>query len=169
MLGHRKGLFDELPGNRELGLGVAGCHEAIMADLRETSGQDVEEKPPDKLLGGNRDVSLGTGLFVVSGREGDVCFAHVAESLIGDGHPVCVSAEVCEDLLRPGKGRFGVQRPFLGVEARDKCGKCRRGLEVLNASVKDKLVLVKGLLELVEELATYLLGQRLYRDEEVSP
>jgi len=100
----------------EFGLDVSGCHEAEVPDPDEAFGEHVEEEATDKLEGWQVDASVRSGLLIVPGPEGNRLSIKSHESLVGDGHPVGVMAEVAEDVAGATEGRLGVYHPFHSSE-----------------------------------------------------
>ncbi len=55
-------LLDESAGRFELSLCIAGCHQSVMSDFDEPPGENMEEKPPNKLLCCERNEPFPTGV-----------------------------------------------------------------------------------------------------------
>jgi hypothetical protein len=92
-------------------LGIS--QEAEMADLDQAGGQDVEEKPANKLDGVQRH-ELG---LVVMGRvspaKRDPAILHRDEAPVGDSNAVGVACQILEHLLRAAKWALGMDHPAL--------------------------------------------------------
>ena len=86
---------------------------AVVADAVEAARQDVQEKAPDEFrrVEGHRLRRLRGGGAVVLIAEADVAVVHVEQSLVGDGDTMGVAADVFEDLLGTGEGRFRIHDP----------------------------------------------------------
>ena len=116
----RRGVgLEESACGGELGGDVAGCEQAMMADLDEASGQDVQDEASEKLGGGERD------RLASAGAEGDGLIVERDEALVGEADAMGVAAEVTKDLVAVAEGGFAVDDPALlfelvegGVEAR---------------------------------------------------
>ena len=100
----------------EFGFDVSGCHETEVPDPDEAFGEHVEEEATDKLEGRQVDASVGSGLLISSDPEGNRLSIKSHESLVGDGHPVGVMAQVTEDVPGATEGRLGVYHPFHSSE-----------------------------------------------------
>ena len=82
-----------------------------MSDFDKARGQNVQQKPADELLGGGGHQPLLTGSAIVSGPEDDLSLRQAHQPLIGDGHPVGVTAEVMVGLLGAAEQLFGIDDP----------------------------------------------------------
>ena len=90
---------EEGPGFLQFGFGIARGHEAVVTDFDKPRGQNVQQKPADKLRGGDGHQPLVSGPAIVSGSEGDLALSQAHQPMVGDGHPVGVAAEVMIGLL----------------------------------------------------------------------
>jgi hypothetical protein len=77
----------------EFGLDVSGCHETEVADTNKPRGEHMEEEAADKLPGDQSDKPIGSRLLI-PGPEGHGLAIKGHKSLVGDGHPVGVMAQV---------------------------------------------------------------------------
>jgi hypothetical protein len=91
--------------------------------------------------------------------EGHLSLLHRDQTLVGDGGPMGITAEVSEDLLRAGKGRFTVDDPILS-------GCLAESIRELGARAVHRTVL-KPALELLEEFGPKDPGQ--YPDRKQKP
>src|SRR3954469_19389292 len=135
------------PGLCELRADVAARVQAVVANLDEAVGQNVEEKAPDEFRRGDGD------LLAVLGAEADAALVEGNEPVVRDAHAVGVPAEILEDLLGSGERALGVDHPVLAVQ---------RVLELVEAfGVREnrtrllqlELAALVGIGESVEELA----------------
>jgi len=143
---------------------MSRCHEAEVTDTNKPVGQDMEEETTDELLCGQTDKPVGTGLVVVAGTEGNGFSIEGDESLVGDGGPVGVMAQVAEHMLGTIERGLRVGVPFDSSQVADEPFE---GGRVLEAGREAKIALTPGLLEAVEELATEQFCQGPDRNEEV--
>ena len=81
-----------------------------MADFDEARGQDVHEEASDELLVRQCDP------VAAFGDEGDPIDIHRDQTVIGEGDPVGVAAEVVEDLLGASEGPLAVDAPVFSVQ-----------------------------------------------------
>ena len=85
----------------------------VVSDSHQAFGDNVEEKTPHELSG----IQLHDFILVTVGTifpvEGYLTIFHRDQSFVGNRDALGVAAEVLEDLLRPGKGRFAVDHPIL--------------------------------------------------------
>ena len=89
---------------------VAGGHEAIMANLDESVGENVLHPSTQKFLAGYRDS------FSFFGAEGDVRVRDREQALIGDADAMGISTQVAKDVRCAAKRALGVDDPVLSVE-----------------------------------------------------
>lgn len=82
-----------------------------MPDTHEASGEDVFQEALEELRCGEAldaaPVAMGAVLVV----EAHVAVLQGDETLVSDGDPVRVAAEIAQDLFRAGSGRLGVDVP----------------------------------------------------------
>jgi hypothetical protein len=97
-------------GGGELGGDVARGEQAMMADLDEALGQNVQHEAAEEFVGSQGHPS------VAAGTEGDGALVEGDETVIGQAHPVGVSAEIAKDLVAVAEGRFAVHHPALVAE-----------------------------------------------------
>jgi len=97
-------------------LPVPIAQEAIVSDLRKSVGKDVQQKPSDELIGVEGHQFRSVFLFRITIAEGDSFVVQFDEAIIGNGHPMGVSAEIVEDLLWISERFLAVDHPFLLVE-----------------------------------------------------
>ncbi len=101
------------PTASEFLLAVAIAHETEVADTVKSWRQDMDQKAADELIARQRHGLDLVGMTIVAPLEGHRCVVDVEETMIGDGHPMGISAKVIEHLLRSGKRRLGVDHPLL--------------------------------------------------------
>jgi hypothetical protein len=85
----------------------------MMADADEATGQDVEQKPAEEGGGLERGESRGVPVGAILPPEGDVVVLQRDETIVGEGDPIGIAAEVREDRLGAGQGRLAVHDPPL--------------------------------------------------------
>ena len=84
-----------------------GCIQAIVADLPEALGEDVEEEPSHNL---GAFEAAGSGL----GAEGDLVVGDARDARVGDGHTMEVAGEVLERMAYGSVARgLDVHTPLL--------------------------------------------------------
>ena len=87
--------------------------ESVVADLGEAARQHVQEKPPDKLVGTNRELLFFVVVAAVPVAEPYAAVLDGNDPVVGDCHPVGVTAQILEHLLRPAEGLLGIGDPLL--------------------------------------------------------
>ena len=101
------------PGLLQFGPGIGGGHEAVVPDFDKPRRENVSQKPADELRGGDGHQPLVSGPAVVPGPEGDLALGQAHQPMVGDGHPVGVTAEVLIGLLGAAESPFGGRPTFL--------------------------------------------------------
>ena len=122
----------------EEGLGGAGAAEsaarscrhneavgekAEVSDTHEALRQHVKKESPQELGCGQGHGSLLAVVSVVLPTEGDALAIEAQQSMVGNGHPVCVPAQIADHLHRITERRLGVNHPILAVHAAEEFGK----------------------------------------------
>lgn len=100
--------------------------EPEMADACERNGERVKEESAEELVGMKRHDFGLAGIAVIFPAERDMVIGDLGQSVVGDGNAMGVAAEITKDMVRPAKGRFGVDDPVGGAEAVDKRGESLR-------------------------------------------
>ncbi len=85
------------------GAAVVG-KDAEVADALHAGGKDMQEEAADEFLGDEGDGAVaGLGLsrpFRLSAADADLRAVEGENAAVADGDSVCVTREICEDLLR---------------------------------------------------------------------
>jgi len=89
-----------------------------MTDALEAVGQHVQEEPAHELVGGERHASWRGAVAIILPGETDRAAIHADQSMIGNGDPVRVPAQVGQCLGRPGEGALGEHNPFGAAQRR---------------------------------------------------
>src|SRR5262245_51285446 len=83
---------ERLPRVRKLRAEVGGSEEAVVTDLHETRGEDMQEEAANELVVGDGDA------LAVLGREAHAAVVDGLEAIVRDSNAVGVAAEVTVDL-----------------------------------------------------------------------
>jgi hypothetical protein len=144
---------------------VAVSEKTVVTDVHESTRQNVEKEPSQKLHSVQSHGAMTATPGVVLPEECNLAVFKGDEPLIGDSHAMGIAGKVLEHLLGAAEGRLSMDNPIFvpyGLEP----GLPNFGmLEVAKSSVKAKLAVLPGSLELGEELAAekpaqYALGQK---------
>ena len=84
-----------------------------MTDADESVGHDVEQEPPDELLGLECHDLAGVAVGAVLPAEADEAVVEREDAFVGDGHAMCVAREVVENLPRASEWGLAVDDPGL--------------------------------------------------------
>ena len=98
-------LREQGAGGGELCVDVAGGEQAVMANLGEAFGEDVEDEASKKLVGRESDLRR------TACAKGDAVLVEGDEAVIADADTMGVLAEVAKDLLLVAEGRLAVDDP----------------------------------------------------------
>ena len=86
----------------------------------------MQQEAADKFIGVERHGLDTIALTPVVVGEADTAVTHVEESVVRDGHPMRIAADIVQDVRRAGKGRLGVDDPLVSIELIAKLCKARR-------------------------------------------
>jgi hypothetical protein len=140
--------------------------EAEVADAHEAARQQVEQEAAQEFIDRQSEQALLVGVGGVSPAEGDLSLLQCDQSAVGDGDAVSVGAEIAQRVFRAAEGWLGVDDPLVAEQRPGPCGEgswIRKSGEV---SMELELVMVKGSLQSVVELATKDATECLDREEE---
>jgi len=87
--------------------------ETEVADLSKALRENVDEESSDELVCIESHRSNAVMLFAISPLKRDLSVLKCNQAVIGNGNPVCVAAEIIENLSGSAKGRFGIDDPFV--------------------------------------------------------
>src|SRR5215472_5970499 len=104
----------KLPAKRQFLFTIAIAQETVIADALKSIRQDVQEETADELVRIQRHRLLLAIMTIILVAECDLAVIDVQQAIIGDGHAMCVTADVVQNLLGPGKRTLGVHHPFGG-------------------------------------------------------
>ena len=138
-----------------------------MPDPDKAFGEHMEEEATDKLEGRQLDASVRSGLLIVPGPEGHRLSIEGQESLVGDGHPVGVMAQVAEHVPGATEGRLGIDDPFGSSGFPHEPFEDRHVSPMPDFAGEGELPLLEGLAQAIEELSSDHLCQSPDRDQEV--
>ena len=151
------------------GTAVVG-KDTEVADALHAGGKDMQEEAVDELLGGERGgAAAGLGLsrqFRLSASHADLRAVEGENVVVADGNSMCVTRDICEDLLGAPERRLGVDHPVLSAGGGDgDVESCRAG-KMGDAAGGLDLSLVMGLGQFFEEAASEQAGEDLDRCQE---
>lgn len=85
--------------------------KAIISDLHEPEGQDMEQETADEFPGTQRHPFGSTVILSIFIGESHFFILYRFDPVVADGNPVGVATKVVQHLLRPGKRLLGVNNP----------------------------------------------------------
>jgi hypothetical protein len=152
---------------RQFHFPVSIAEEPVVADAVEPTGQNVKQESPDEFVRRKGHGFLLIVIAVVSPGKFHLALFDVDESMIGNGHPVRVAADIVHHLLWPGERWFGVDDPFHVSHWIEITGESLGILECLKRREELQLVGVEGLLQIVQEQSAEQPGEHPYGQEKV--
>lgn len=86
-----------------------------MTDTMKTTGQDMDQKTPDKLTGVKRHGFWPIPPFgaIIFPLEGNALLIVIDESTVRNGHPVGIAGQIGQYRFGSGEGAFGLYNPRL--------------------------------------------------------
>ena len=72
----------------------------------------MEQEPTDEFVSGKRHRLLTVAIAIIFPAKADLAVVDIEQAIVGDGDAVGISADVIEDLLRPGERALGIDHPF---------------------------------------------------------
>jgi len=97
-------------------LSIAVGEKSEVPDLHESARQHMQEKPPDELNGIQGGLFDLVAILRIAPAKADPSILQLQQSSIGYGHPVGVSCQILEHLLRAAERGLGVNDPLLPTE-----------------------------------------------------
>lgn len=100
--------------------------KAHVPDTHETLGQHMQQKAPDALAGLAWHRLHTIAVATVAGGEAALAITHIDNTVVSNGAPGCLAADIIQNLCRAPKGWLGVDDPVLAgqwlVERREALG-----------------------------------------------
>jgi hypothetical protein len=103
-------------GYRRVFFAMAIGEETVVANALESVGQHMQEKAANKFVGGKLHSCDTRLVTIVLPGEGHVMVGRRDEAMIGDGDTMGIVREITQNLLRPAKRAFAVDRPVGNAE-----------------------------------------------------
>jgi hypothetical protein len=143
--------------------------ESEEADAHEATRQHVQQEPTKEFFATDRHRPLPTSASVVLPSESHLAVSNVDESVIGNGHSVCVACQIMKNMFWPSEGPLGIDHPVMMKERSQEGVKCFFIGEVSDASREGELSVTKGALQAGDELAAKHSAQHFHGEEESIP
>ncbi len=125
-----------------------------MTDADIACRQDMKKEPADKLVGLEGHGLLAVMVGIISPEEGNLAVLDCADTVIADGDPVGISAEVLKGPLGAIEGGFAIDDPLFPVEMPPERLEVSGVLEMAEMGGKDQIPFLEAIFEEVEELAS---------------
>jgi hypothetical protein len=126
----------------------------------------VQEEPSDKFICRERHGLLAVIVGIVPPQERNIAIPIGKDTVIADGDPVSISAEILKHSLWATEGRFAVDDPLLIIELFSEDLEVAWFLEMTDTARKNKRASFETMLEIIKELTSEYLRQDLYVNEE---
>src|ERR1700722_13239788 len=137
-----------------------------MADPLQSLRQDVQQEAADELVGLEGHSLLSVVVSVVFPAEGHCPIVDIEETIIRDGDTMGIAADVIEDLLGSGKGRLGIDDPFLLSQRFEISSEGMALTQLLQGGEELEFTAVEGLRQQFQKPPTKEPRQHTYRQEE---
>jgi len=130
-----------------------------VADADESLRQHVKQESSNELV--SRDVHRShlVAAGVIPPTEGNAVAIEGDESVVGDGDPMSITAEIADDLFRPAEGGLGINNPILSKQRSEEGRKVFRLRQMVDRSRAGQLFLVMSAAESGDELSTKHFGK----------
>jgi hypothetical protein len=138
---------------------VANPHKAL--------GQDVQQEPPNELIGVESHLAQLIAAAIVSPTKSDLAAVKTQQSMIGNRNSMSVAAEVIKDLSRPAKRPLSVDHPFDAPKRIEKPDECLFVRQLFERWVRLERTLLERLIEIVKEQPAKQPRQHSYWKKEV--
>jgi len=113
----------------------------------------MKQEPSDELVSLERHGLLMIVVSIISPEERDIAALDIKDSVIADGDPVGISAEVLKDPRSAIKGRFAIDDPLLMVKMSPEGFEGSELLEMADVAGEYEITRFEAVFEEVKELA----------------
>ncbi len=162
-----RGAGEQLPCPVEFLPATSIAEYPVMPDLDEPVGQNVKEEPPDELVRLDRHDFLFVVIRVIPPAERDFVVLELYQPVIADRDPVCVSAEVLQNVFGLFERRLAVDDPLLLVQIGDQGIETPRRRKMTYGAGVNKFVLGTELFQISDKLPPKEFRHDLDREEKV--
>ena len=142
------------------------CKQPEVSNPHEAGRQDMEQEAAEEFV----DVEPHQPLLVLVGgvapAEGDATIGKGHQTVVGDGDPVGVAAEVLQGVLGAAEGPFGVNHPSLGEQRTYQGIENPRYLETSQRAVKLEPMADVQLIQTLGKLGAEYLAERFHGQKE---
>ena len=126
----------------------------------------MEQKPPQKLLGGDGHQTLLAMVGVIFPAKGDVAIGNVDDPVIRDSDAMRVAGQVVEDVLGASEWTLGVDYPVVTKQWPQKGIECLFVGRWFHAARKPQLLLLESAFQTGNELTAKNAAEHFHREEE---
>lgn len=147
------GNAEEFAAQGKFGFALAIGRESKMPDAYEPPGQDMQQEAADELLGLESHQLLFVSLPVIFPVECDLAVVEADQTVIGYGDPMCIAAEIVQDLMRAAEGRLRIDHPLDLAAAFEQGIEAFRIGQLLKGVMESELAGGVGFLEGTEKQA----------------
>lgn len=140
--------------------------KAEASDANETLGKQVEQETTQELICREGHGAIYVAVRAVSPEEGDVAIVKGNQAVVGNGHPMCIAAEVAHYIFRPAEGPLAVDDPFVTEQLTHKGVEHLSVRERPKLSVEADLASCESVLQSFFEFAPKDEPQHLFRKQE---
>jgi hypothetical protein len=126
----------------------------------------MKQKAAQELLCGQFHIALHVSMRPVSPGECNISILKRDQAMVGNGHSMCVAAEIFKNMFRTAEWALAVDDPVIAIEIANEGIKRLRVRKMLQLSVKPNLPFGEGLLEGVLNFPAKGFPERLLRQKE---
>jgi hypothetical protein len=140
-----------------------------VSDSHESPRQHVQKEAAQKLLYGQTHQPLLVLMGRIPPTEGDAAVCQRDQPVVGNCHPMRVTAEIAQHVFGSSERALGIDHP-IGAEQRAEHGRERtRRLKMDKAAVKPEFAGGVEFAETLHKLAAEHAAEHLHRQEEIMP
>ena len=149
----RRRLAQELAAKCKRSLTPEVGHKAKVTDTDKAFGQDVRQEAADELVRGESHDALSVAGLAVDPSELNLIAVEADQPVVGDGHPMGITAQITENLCGSSEGRLGIDDPVMDVKSPDPGTEALRIFQCLKLWRETDLAGGDQLFESIDELA----------------
>ena len=135
-------------------------------DAHETFREQVKQETTQELICRECHLALYVPMRAVSPAECDISIRKRNQAMVGNGHSMCIAAEIAENIFRAAERPFAVDDPVIPEQLTDKGVKRLRVRKMLQFAMEADFALGESILESLGELASKYQPEDFLRQKE---
>ena len=109
-------LLEKLLAQRQQPGPAAVGQKAEEADADKAARQDVQQKPPKKLVRRQGHLALLVAVSVIPASESDLTVFKADEAMVGDGHAMRITSKILKHVIWSAERCFSIHHPVLSKQ-----------------------------------------------------